>query len=432
MKHLLPALALLFSHPTLATVTPDYARGEAIVTHEVPGRAHEVCVIPARVPGAKYSKKDLANEQLLCSYKVGENVAACPKDNSTNPGVNFFTPPADMSVAQLQTKGCEVKGAEKEAKYKLSTSCSYSPALLAYYHFSRALGDIGNVPVAVLRTMDLQRHIKLGEQAVASTPAGELINKTWRGLLANLKAGRDAKNPHLLFTDNYDQSYGALQKNPGGEEFYKEFFPGGADRVAAFRDKSPIYRALSDPALRVGREFNQQNVQAMLQLRDASEMILLDTILGQQDRFGNIHSELRYFYLDGTEVKSDKKKDVPAEFAAGAVAAKIMLLKDNDCGVAKENRIKAGKLLDRVSHMAPGTYKKLLALEGVLAAEENRKIFRQNMLLSETDFRAISANLGEAVATLKGACKAGRLKLDLSLDKHFSREPLPARYECEL
>ena len=28
----------------------------------------------------------------------------------------------------------------------------------------------------------------------------------------------------------------------------------------------------------------------MVQLKDAGDFILLDTILGQQDRFGNIHS----------------------------------------------------------------------------------------------------------------------------------------------
>ena len=40
----------------------------------------------------------------------------------------------------------------------------------------------------------------------------------------------------------------------------------------------------------VGRTFTAENVQKMLQLTDAANLIVIDTLINHQDRFGNIHS----------------------------------------------------------------------------------------------------------------------------------------------
>ena len=278
----------LFSPPAQAALNIDMPRGENVVHFAIPGKADELCFIPKHPPGADYAKKDAKREAELCGYDVGNTIAACPKDNSTNPGVNFHAIPDGMTAEQVTAKECEVPNpenpkknlAKKEAKYKLSTSCSYTPAILGYYHFSRALGDIVNVPNAVVRTMDIDRHIALAKWGVKTTKPGDLINTTWKGLLSALERGSRSDKADLLFTERFDQSYGALSRNPRGEEVYKEFFNGGKDRVAAFKAKNPIYRALTASELKVGREFNQANVQAMVQLRDAADFILLDTILG--------------------------------------------------------------------------------------------------------------------------------------------------------
>lgn len=434
---ILSLVACAFALPIAAhaTITPSYERGDALVWLEVPNNKPEVCVIPKHLPTGKYGKKDRQHEENLCAMDVGVSVAACAKDNSTNPGVDFFEAPEGVSLAQLTKMDCNHKDAMKEAKYKLSTSCSYTPAILGYYHMSRALGDIGNVPPAVLRTMNLERHLAIGGRALSTIKSDQLIYKTWSGLISSLRAGKNAKNADLLFTDDYDQSYGALSKNPKKEEFYKEFFNGGTDRVATFKASNKIYAALSNPRLSVGRDWNGNNVQAMVQLRDMADMILMDTILGQQDRFGNIHYIEKYYYTgqkDGRfDVGSDKdKKDVPAEALAGAVKVKEMVLKDNDCGVAKENRIKNGGLLDRVSHLNPRTYKHLLALTRTIDEPDTKRLFTRGMVFTEADFAKVSGNLKEAAGQLQSACRAGRLKLDLDLDAHFSGEALAAA-DCE-
>jgi len=48
----------------------------------------------------------------------------------------------------------------------------------------------------------------------------------------------------------------------------------------------------------VGRTFTVENVQRMVQLRDASDLIVIDTLMNQQDRFGNVHCQNTYYYRD--------------------------------------------------------------------------------------------------------------------------------------
>ncbi|MFN8944093.1 MAG: hypothetical protein ACK5WZ_05660, partial [Pseudobdellovibrionaceae bacterium] len=106
-----------------------------------------------------------------------------------------------------------------------------------------------------------------------------LINDTWRSLMTQLRAGRNSNKKDLLFTDDFDQSYGALQKNPKEEnifqekkqKLYKEFFNEGEDRAVSFRENNAIYRMLRNKNLTVPRIFNSANVQEMVHLRDAAD-----------------------------------------------------------------------------------------------------------------------------------------------------------------
>src|SRR6202022_5008433 len=98
-----------------------------------------------------------------------------------------------------------------------------------------------DVPPSVIRTFDLQNHIALGRKGLATTPPNSLIHQTWASLMAQLTAGNNASRRDLLLTDDFKQSYGALSVNPRKEQFYKEFFNGGAKKIAKagnFRDKN--------------------------------------------------------------------------------------------------------------------------------------------------------------------------------------------------
>src|SRR5262245_22556802 len=85
---------LLFPVDSPAALRPGDVRATFRQDFDTGRRSpRETCFIPEHLPGARYSARDGRHERELCGYDVDVNVAACPKTNSTNPGVNFFLPP---------------------------------------------------------------------------------------------------------------------------------------------------------------------------------------------------------------------------------------------------------------------------------------------------------------------------------------------------
>ena len=439
-------MAILGSTVAYAGLAAHLARGEKIVGLPVPGRSAEICVIPKHFPDvAAYSADDLKAEGELCIINEYSNAAVCPKTNSTNPGLDFYSLPQGFTSQKVEVAHCKTPGAKKIAKYKLSTSCSYTPSILGYYHLSRMLGGIANVPPAVLRTFDRQTHVELGHAALSETASSSLIHQTWASLLSQLAAGAGASKRDFLLTDDFTQSYGALSVNPTNEQFYREFFNGGSNnvaRAATFRDKNPIVAMLArnaDVNTFVGRTFTTENVQTMVQLKDAADLIVIDTLMNQQDRFGNIHYLETYYYRDTTDLNSDgsakvkSSKTLTATEAAkvGAVQVKQMLLKDNDCGVNKQNIALQAGLLNHVAHLDPITYRSILHLDAIADSTETKTFFLQELIFTPNDYANVRKNLKDIERTLHQECAQGRLKLDLDLQRHFSDQALKTQ-SCDL
>jgi hypothetical protein len=420
-----------------AGLSAHLQRGDHIMEIPLPAKKAEVCVIPKHLPGGNYSSDDLASEKHLCSLDERKNAAVCPKLNSTNPGLEFYSVPQGTAPSQIVAANCKTPGGKKVAKYKLSTSCSYTPSILGYYHMSRILGGIGDVPPAVIRTYDREDHIALGRRALAQTPSASLIHQTWASLMAQLTAGANASRRDLLLTDDFTQSYGALSVDPSNESFYSEFFNGGSNNLAKatnFRDKNSTVRLLARDAeisSLVSRSFSSANVQTMVQLRDAADMIVIDTLMNQQDRFGNIHYLEIYYYQDPNDLNANGEKKVKSSYdlspdkatALGAVRVKKMLLKDNDCGVTKQNLAKQADLADRLSHIRPETYENLLKLDRVADAAATKEFLIEEALFTQTDWASVRKTLHDLASKLHQACTQGKLRLDLDLDAHFSGRP---------
>jgi len=438
----------LFVPITMATLNPTAPRGETIV--KMTNHSQEICIVPKKYPDASYDSKDLKVEKELCSYGSTENVAFCAKMNSTNPGIDIYSLPEGMTEQQLEAKSCRLsqakKGAGKDdddsqeakkiAKYKYSVSCSYTPSLLSYYHISRILGNIEQVPVAVIRTMDVNRQKQIGLAGIAAmkgNPRLSLITQNWQAVVSNLSSPSTSSKRQNLFTDDLTQTYGALQEKPKNDEFYKEmYFParGSETRADAFRESSPIYHMLANPhQLRemVGNEWNAKNLQVVLQMQNVADMIVLDTVLSQEDRFGNINYTNTYYFVDhsnGAKVVSKNKMDNDEAKSNGALVVKQMILKDNDCGVSRENRAKKAHLLEGLSHINPETYSRLLKLKNDLSKQETHDFFRNEALMTESDYSLFKQNLIQAVQTLQNACHQGRMQLDLDLNAHFLNTPV--------
>jgi hypothetical protein len=438
-------LAYLSSTIAYAGLSVHLQRGEKAVQIPVQSRGAEICVIPKHFSDATYSDKDLKAEGQLCNIDEHSNAAVCPKTNSTNPGLDFFSVPQGSSPGQVEAAHCKTGSVKKIAKYKLSTSCSYTPSILGYYHVSRILGGIADVPPAVLRTFDRQNQIALGHIALSETSPSSLIHQTWAGLMAQLTAGQTASRRDSLLTDDFTQSYGALSVNPAGESFYSEFFNGGANNVARainFRDRNPTVALLArhdDISTFVGRTFSVENVQKMVQIRDAADLIIIDTLMNQQDRFGNVHYRQTYYYRDSGDpnpdgslkLKSDRKLTPVQVAQLGAVQVKTLLLKDNDCGVSKTNVARQAGLIDRVAHIDPDTYRRILQFDATADSPQTREFFLQELVFTSGDYASVRKNVKDVATKLHQGCIQGRLKLDLDLQAYFSGQPLKPR-NCDL
>jgi hypothetical protein len=157
--------------------------------------------------------------------------------------------------------------------------------------------------------------------------------------------------------------------------------------------------------------------------------------MNQQDRFGNIHYIATYYYIDGKDLNQDgsgelksSKKLAPEEVArVGAVQLKKLLLKDNDCGVAKQNIAKQAGLAERIAHIDPRTYLLLLHLDAVADLAETKEFFAREMVFTANDYANVRKNLKELATKLHQACLRGGLKLDLDLQAHFSNQPVKAQ-----
>lgn len=452
-------LCLAFAAQTaFASLNPDETRGEKIIKFDVPGRQRqEICVIPKHIANTSYGDKDVKREKKLCELNFYESAAVCPKLNSTNPGLDIHDIPEGFTLKQVTDNKCEIKDpnqepgqkkpkdlAKKIAKYKLSTSCSYTPSILAYYHVSRFLGDVLNVPVAVLRTVDLRNHIAWGNLALKESKPNDTIHITWASLMQQLTKGAGASRKDYLLTNAADQSYGALVEAPKKDFFYKEFFNGGVGpvRTQNFMAKNPIFAQLAKSGpVSVGRDFNADNLQRMVQLRDAANMIVLDSLLSQEDRMGNIAYYNRYFLLDDKEPTADGQATLKSFDEKGLKKAQIdasktlqvkeMLLKDNDCGVSRDNIDRKFNLTGKIAHIDPTVYQNLLRMNAVADQPEFKSFFLTELVFSADDFQKYRKNVADVTKQLHDACVQKRLSLDLDLQSHFSGKT-PEQPSCEL
>jgi hypothetical protein len=454
---MLAAIPALIAVNAYAGLDLHLAPGRQTIT-QTGGERTDYCFLPKTLPGFPYREKSLRKDQEteaeLCGYDLyatNTRLAACPKLNSTNPGIKIF----ELDKEVTDRKKWEAAECPKEdgqndgstvAKFKQTMTCSYAPSPMAYYQISRVLDAQPIVPVAVLRTMDARTHLEYVKKGAAyatkiygdpETHKGEALLQAW----AKKWPAAHQTKPDSLFDAGGTQVWGDLVESPKGKEVYKEVFtkPGQKfhydTRYEDFKG-TPVYQKLASAkplAPAMGTDFAQM-AQPMVQLKDVSDMIVLDYLLNQQDRMGNIHYVPYYLYVENGKIKdkkvatgkSAKKKAKAAEQAAemkakGAVIVKRMVLADNDCGVAKDNLIRENEILDGLNHMGLDTYRRLLWLSSQLQTNEWQSYFRSELQFTQGDLTAnagnrsgLVVNAANAVKILQEKCRKGTLQLDLN------------------
>src|SRR5438270_2754158 len=362
-------------------------RGQETVSHTSPNGTVELAIRSAPFPGHPeiYSQKDIDKEKELAGIdfyngktKDGLDIVLIPKTYSTSPGINIHTVnlPAGAShlgYAQSHTGKSHSGDDEVIAKYKqtIPTHFTYSPSILGYYHLSRFL-NTGHVEPAIVRTMDAAAHKPLADLGKAKA-IGSNNRKQW----TELRALDDAHSNPRLYTEDGKQLCGALQANPTGEESYPHLSDlGGAGAFAASAEFGKVTSSnpLKLECIDTSGHLNQVAVQQIVQIKDLSDMVLMDFIMSQADRFsGNMHSQKIYVWIDNGVLKHNARKSDPAKAAEPAkqippeaVLINRMIMKDNDAGLISGNSAKSYLLQAKISHIDPQTYNRLLVLQGAL------------------------------------------------------------------
>jgi len=149
--------------------------------------------------GATYRENDAKKEQELCGVSFEDKgIGLCPKTWSTSPGTIVYgireskyngNPDAFESTYCPRQRALKdtVAGVDKLASFKQSvngqfhqsTSATYAQASALYYHFSRYLNAIVDVPVAVMRTMDRQEHLHRVASKGPAIAQGKMIAAGW-------------------------------------------------------------------------------------------------------------------------------------------------------------------------------------------------------------------------------------------------------------
>lgn len=406
-------------------------RGQETINHASPNGTVELAIRSTCFPGHPeiYSKKDVQKEKELATIDFYNgrtedslDIVLIPKTYSTSPGINIHAVTLPAGTSQFDYARTHTgKGHSNEdkviAKYKQSipTHFTYSPAILGYYHLSRFL-DTGHVEPAIVRTMDVAAHKPLADLGKAKA-IGSNNRKQW----TELRALDEMHNNPALYTEDGKQLYGALQANPTGEESYPHLSDlGGAGAFAASSEfarvtnSNPLKLACKDD----GGKLNQLAVQLIVQIKDLSDMVLMDFIMSQADRFsGNMHSQKIYLWIEDGVVKQKTKKSDPTkakEIPVDAVVINRMIMKDNDAGLISGNSAKSYHLLEKISHMDPKTYDRLLGLQEELQKPEVSQWYQTELLFTQADFNTVKNNVDQAVGILSSRKDKG-LFLDASL-----------------
>lgn len=421
-----------------------------------PNGKSEVCAIANKMNPSFYDASDLDDEAKLCDMDFYTDYALCPKQISTNPGVgiaallNGKTREETMAVCRSNCEAVSVK-----AKFKNSITCSYAPSILAYYHFSRIL-KAGRVPVAVLRTMDREEHLKIAQVGYDNAKATAITKTTWKQFLAAHNALTSTK----LFDDSKQFVYGALSVNPKHEEKYSELSASPYEVRYEKAFVKPQFVRLTNPASVqqiAGTTDVKVLAQLIVQMKDMTDMILLDTLFSQDDRIGNLHYKAALYSVQTdpatgkSEFKSDKatstynfslgKWNVSAEDApkikAGQFLVREMMMKDNDCGVdvtQRSNMMRKMSAIEGLKHISPRTYKKFMKFYKVAKTPETLDWMKNELQFTAADIGSLTApayktyisNLEKAYSVLYNNCKNGSLKLDLDVNSILPGNPLEA------
>ena len=461
------------SHPVMAGNVSG-----VVTAHVSPTGVEEHCVILDRMPGGLYSNEDRAQEQAFCGidFYAGSS-ALCPKVFSTSPGTlvydishgEFAGKPKDFESGHCASSSPVKRGALGEPiSFKMTmnekgTSGTFSTASLLYYHFSRFLNAEVHVPVSVYRSIDRHVHqervIRRGLEVSAHRKGGAMNHSGWEVMQEAAENPASYHPVSELLTSDQKQFYGVLL-HPHGDRYNVEMngtrtsgWGKGQNRdfqetapFLALRSNEPlqqaieagIHEAAQNSTLRQAMRHGVAGEQMVYWMQELTEITLLDFIFSQQDRIGNIDYLSYWYWVDAGEVQRRPAtgSKVPEDIASHhPVRLRRTQLNDNDAGgrLAYANFTKQTRMLEKIRHYNPETYRRLMRLAADFEVRGELHDYVQSAFgLSDRQFKQILNNTRLAAGILHDSCHAGKLRFDLDAPAYLVTGKSPEhKVDCD-
>jgi len=418
------------------------ARGDETLRYQSPSGATELCFVPKHLPGFEYrgkeGSKDREAERELCAldlYKEGPTklnggVAACPKVTSTSAAIEFQELETEGTKKQLESvEMCGyTRPTDTLTKFKTTDNdraCAYGAGAMLSYHLSRALGDVLHVPTMVLRTVDIETMQKVSVQALRTRTNGT-IRKSYQNYIDAYRNPAMWPAASTLYTNDFKQVYGFLRGKVKGDVTH----PGWTDNNegVGFESLESVRDVFAPaPARRLfGKTLSQAALQRMIAARDVGDLIVLDQLTSQADRYTGLNlGALSYYYFveEGKKLSSLEKRKVDKgekPKPANAMLIRRMVAKDNDCTFINGNRNARYAYVERLRHLHPRTYAGVQRLASLWNRDKTLQEFLSTELNMTARYIAVfQKNLQSVSQTLLQNCRAGRLRLDLDSQNHF-------------
>lgn len=403
-------------------------------------------------PLAPLSAADEASERAFCAIAFdSDNIALCPKTWSTSPAALVYDLAGsgwDGRAQAFEAEVCARGGSAREAasrelaffKNSLNgrkTSGTFAPASLLYYHLSRYLNTRVQVPVAVpvsFPAADYRQRIVAHGLRYSDSKRTRMLHEGWLEMDAALAAPADYHHSRELFIADASRLWGVLLMEEGrrygpelngtrasgwGEGQNRDFQRSApfialrSDQPLAAAINTGIAEARKDAAMAKALAADVAPSQVAWWMHELTEIVLLDFILGQQDRIGNIDYLTRAVWLEEGALQQ-----TAGAAPAGAITLKVSVLNDNDAGVRSgyANFAARTDMLAGWHHMDPALYQRLQALAQDFAAEGPlAQAVRGNYRLSASEAERVLKQAQAAAASLQQRCEAGALRFDLSV-----------------
>lgn len=395
----------------------------------------------------------------LCDIDfTSTSVAICPKTWSTSPAALIYdlrdTAWAGKSgdfEAQVCPRGRKARdeAAAELAVFKHSmngrdTSATYAPSSLLYADLARWLGLRIHIPVAALqefpRQWYLERVAQHGQALTADKSSVRMLHAAWQATVNTLSEPDDSTmanemlsgdgeslwGVNLLFTGKrYGPEVNGTRASGWGKGQNRDF-----QQTAPFlllRNEQPLSEATrlaikeartnSEMAKALPEDVTEQQVQWWAS--EVIEIVLLDYLLGQQDRIGNIDYQWRWFWIQDQKVASRPAKttQAPADLATyNPIRLRATWLNDNDAGVRTSyaNFSRLTEMLKGLRRFDPALYTRVRLLAKDFSAQGPvYQAISHNYRIRSKELEKIATRLAEIDTKLSTACNAGELRWDL-------------------